>query len=87
MAAYSMNRAAVVAHPLNGSFARNASLHANLDIFWTIDAELETIHIAVHAKAASGWAGVGISEMGGMEGADIVYYEAEVSNTQKHIFT
>ncbi|CAM9950572.1 unnamed protein product, partial [Ectocarpus sp. 4 AP-2014] len=31
--------------------------------------------VAVHAKAATGWAGVGISEMGGMEGADIVFYE------------
>lgn len=64
----------------DGSFyARNISLHANLDIFWTIDAANKTIRVAVHAKAASGWAGVGMSEMGGMEGADILYFETGVS--------
>ena len=61
------------------SYARTASLDADLDIFWTIDDEAETIRVAVHAKAATGWVGFGISEMGGMEGADIVFYEAEVS--------
>ncbi|CBJ30301.1 conserved unknown protein [Ectocarpus siliculosus] len=65
----------------NGSsYARNVSLDTNVDIFWTIDLEAETIRVAVHAKAASGWAGVGISEMGGMEGADIVYYEIATGN-------
>ena len=59
-------------------YARNASLSSNLDLFWTIDSDLGTIRVAVHAKAASGWAGLGMSEMGGMEGADIVYYEAGV---------
>lgn len=64
----------------DGSFyARNVSLHANLDVYWTIDSATEIIRVAVHAKAASGWAGVGISEMGGMEGADILYYETEVN--------
>ena len=63
-------------------YARNASLSSNLDLFWTIDYELATIRVAVHAKAASGWAGLGMSEMGGMEGADIVYYEAEVREWQ-----
>ncbi|CAM9357906.1 unnamed protein product, partial [Ascophyllum nodosum] len=58
------------------SYARNASLGTDLDLFWTIDTDLQTIRVAVHAKAASGWAGFGVSEMGGMEGADIVYYEA-----------
>lgn len=61
------------------SYTRNVSLGANVDIFWTIDTELETLRVAVHAKAASGWAGFGVSEMGGMEGADIVFYEAAVS--------
>lgn len=59
-------------------YARNASLSSDLDLFWTIDSDFATIRVAVHAKAASGWAGLGVSEMGGMEGADIVYYEAEV---------
>ncbi|CAM9357678.1 unnamed protein product, partial [Ascophyllum nodosum] len=58
------------------SYVRNASLGTDLDLFWTIDPDLQTIRVAVHAKAASGWAGFGVSEMGGMEGADIVYYEA-----------
>ncbi|CBJ33480.1 conserved unknown protein [Ectocarpus siliculosus] len=53
------------------SYARNVSLDTNVDIFWTVDLEAESIRVAVHAKAATGWAGVGISEMGGMEGADI----------------
>ncbi|CBJ31144.1 expressed unknown protein [Ectocarpus siliculosus] len=57
------------------SYARNVSLDTNVDIFWTVDLEAEAIRVAVHAKAATGWAGVGISEMGGMEGADIVFYE------------
>ena len=60
------------------SYARNTSLNADLDVYWTIDEEAETIRVAVHAKAAAGWAGVGVSEMGGMEGADIVFYEAAV---------
>lgn len=61
------------------SYARNMSLDANVDVFWTIDDEAETIRMAVHAKSASGWVGVGLSEMGGMEGADILYYETSVS--------
>ena len=64
------------------SYARNVSLDANMDIFWTIDTDLEAIRVAVHAKAASGWAGFGVSEMGGMEGADIVFYEALVSQVE-----
>ena len=61
------------------SYARNVSLDADLDIFWTIDYKAETIRVALHAKDAAGWVGMGISEMGGMEGADIVFYEAAVS--------
>ena len=58
------------------TYTRNASLGTDLDLFWTIDTNLETICVAVHAKTASGWAGLGVSEMGGMDGADIVYHEA-----------
>ena len=63
------------------TYARNVSLDPNLDVFWTIDTEAETIRVAVHAKAATGWAGVGLSEMGGMEGADILFYEVAVSQS------
>lgn len=66
---------------VGSSYARNVSLDADLDIFWTIDYKAETIRVALHAKDASGWVGVGISEMGGMEGADIVFYEAAVRAT------
>ncbi|CAN0057481.1 unnamed protein product [Scytosiphon promiscuus] len=69
-----------VAGDFDGYYARNVSLDANLDVFWTIDTESETIRVAVHAKSASGWVGVGISEMGGMEGADILYYETLTGN-------
>ncbi|CAM9386585.1 unnamed protein product [Ectocarpus sp. 12 AP-2014] len=62
------------------SYARNVSLDPNVDVFWTVDANLGTIKVAVHAKAATGWAGLGVSEMGGMEGADIVYYETGTGN-------
>ena len=66
------------AHKFDPSlYERNASLGTDFDLFWTIT-DLETIRVAVHAKAASGWAGLGVSEMGGMEGADIVYYEVSV---------
>lgn len=60
------------------SYARNVSLDADIDIFWTIDEEAATVRVAVHATAATGWMGLGVSEMGGMEGADIVFYEAAV---------
>lgn len=66
------------------SYARNVSLDADLDVFWTIDDEADTIRVAVHAKAATGWAGVGFSEMGGMEGADIVFYETAVCGWRLH---
>ena len=29
------------------SYARNASLDANMDVFWTIDTDLENIRVAV----------------------------------------
>lgn len=48
------------------SYARNVSLDPNVDVFWTVDANLGTIKVAVHAKAATGWTGLGVSEMGGM---------------------
>lgn len=61
------------------SYTRNNTIHEDTVIYWTVDTESETVRVAVHAKAASGWAGFGFSEMGGMEGSDIVYYEAAVS--------
>ncbi|CAM9653269.1 unnamed protein product, partial [Scytosiphon promiscuus] len=73
--------AASAASDFSGSsYARNVSLDANLDIYWTINIEEETIRLAVNAKSASGWVGVGISEMGGMEGADILYFETSSGN-------
>eukprot|EP00904_Undaria_pinnatifida_P011279 jgi/Undpi1/7281/HiC_scaffold_22.g09754.m1 len=58
------------------SYARNVSLDNKVNIFWTIDTEAATIRLALHAEDASAsWAGVGVSEMGGMEGADLVVYE------------
>lgn len=75
--------ATAVAVDFDGSsYARNASLDADMDIFWTINTDLDTVLVAVHAKAASGWAGFGVSEMGGMEGADIVFYELSVSQAK-----
>ena len=61
-------------------------MDVNMDVFWNIDTDLETIRVAVHAKAAVGWAGFGVSEMGGMEGADIVFYEVSVSQVQHFLF-
>lgn len=61
------------------SYARNVSLDNKVNIFWTIDTEAATIRLALHAEDASAsWAGVGVSEMGGMEGADLVVYETAV---------
>ncbi|CAM9395306.1 unnamed protein product [Sphacelaria rigidula] len=68
------------AQQVNVSYSRNMTLDDNFDFYWTIDTELATIRVAVHAKAATGWAGFGFSEMGGMEGADIIYYEALSGN-------
>ena len=46
-----------------------------LAFHWKIDEAESTINIAVAVKA-TGWVGIGFSEVGGMKGADIVYYEA-----------
>ena len=79
LAASVSGQQSVAAQGFDGTaYSRNVSLDPNLDVFWTVDTEAETIRVAVHAKAATGWVGVGISEMGGMEGADILFYEAEV---------
>lgn len=79
--------AAAAAVNLDGlSFARTASLNANMDVFWTVDKNLKTIRVAVCAKAASGWTGFGVSEMGGMEGADLVFYEVSVIQLQYSLF-
>lgn len=45
-------------------------------IHWTIDDVNDQIHLAM-AVEASGWAAFGISENGGMRGADMVIFEAE----------
>lgn len=48
-------------------------------LHWTIDSDKSTLHIAVAAEA-SGWVGLGFSEMGGMMGSDIVvFFEASGS--------
>ncbi|CAM9538151.1 unnamed protein product, partial [Choristocarpus tenellus] len=59
------------------TYLRSTTLHENMSIYWTIDIDLGTIQLAVHAKGVSGWVGFGVSELGGMEGSDIVYYERE----------
>lgn len=77
----------VVAATFNGtSYARNATLHDNLDIYWTVDTGLGIFRVAVHVTSASGWVGFGFSEMGGMEGSDIVYFESTVRAFSQHIF-
>lgn len=60
------------------SFARSVSLHDDLDLYWTADLVSGIFRLAIHSKTVSGWVGFGISEMGGMEGADIMFYEYEV---------
>lgn len=63
----------------NGSsYKQNATLHDDLDMYWTVDTETDTFRVALRVKTSSGWAGIGFSEMGGMEGSDIVYYETAV---------
>lgn len=74
--------ASVSAQVVDG-FARSAPLSDDLDLYWTADVESEVFRLAVHAKEASGWLGFGVSEMGGMEGADIMFYEAEVRHEKK----
>ncbi|KAL7426091.1 hypothetical protein ACHAXH_000230, partial [Discostella pseudostelligera] len=44
-------------------------------IFWTIDNDSQSIHLALAVHAA-GWAGFGISEAGGMIGSDMALFEA-----------
>jgi hypothetical protein len=44
-------------------------------IFWTIDTDADTIHLAL-AVPATGWVGFGISEAGGMIGSDMALFTA-----------
>ena len=44
-------------------------------LFWTIDNDAQTIHLAV-AVHATGWVGFGISEAGGMIGSDMALFQA-----------
>lgn len=44
-------------------------------IFWTIDNDAQTIHLAA-AVHATGWVGFGISEAGGMIGSDMALFQA-----------
>ncbi|CAM9945358.1 unnamed protein product [Scytosiphon promiscuus] len=75
------DRAVSAADSFDGSsYARNVSIDDNVDMYWTVYRETETIRIAVHAKSESSWVGVGMSEMGGMEGADIWYFESSTGN-------
>ena len=48
-------------------------------LFWTIDNDTQTIHLAL-AVHATGWAGFGISEAGGMIGSDMALFEASSPN-------
>jgi len=48
-------------------------------IFWTIDSDTQTIQLAL-AVRATGWAGFGISEAGGMIGSDMALFEASSPN-------
>jgi len=67
---------------LESSSSNNDTLVEPADgvgLFWTIDAETQTMALAVAARA-TGWVGFGISEAGGMKGADMVVYET-ASNT------
>ena len=59
----------------------NADECNGLLFHWTIDKSKSKIHIAVAVKA-EGWAGIGFSEVGGMKGADIVYYEVSSGEIQ-----
>jgi hypothetical protein len=44
-------------------------------VHWRLDRTAERIYLAVAARA-TGWVGFGISENGGMQGADILLFEA-----------
>jgi hypothetical protein len=45
-------------------------------VLWTVDEDAGLLRLAVAAEA-SGWVGFGISDTGGMRGADIVVFEAQ----------
>lgn len=59
-------------------YAGNVSLSSNPDLFRTNDPDLATIRVGFHVKAVFGWAGLGISEIGGIEGTGIINYEVKV---------
>jgi hypothetical protein len=49
-------------------------------VYWRLDRTAERIYLAVAARA-TGWVGFGISENGGMHGADILLFEATHPDT------
>jgi len=61
----------------NIAFTRSQQLDSDFLLRWTI--EDGQIRIGIEATAA-GWVGFGITEAGGMKGADIVYFEAGSGN-------
>lgn len=62
----------------NGGSSSSATSPAVVALHWTVGTTKSTLRIAVAAEA-TGWVGLGISEMGGMAGSDIVFFEASGS--------
>jgi len=62
------------AYPRSLFLASGTDPASGIALHWRMDDD-EQLHIAVAAKA-QGWVGFGLSENGGMRGADIVYFES-----------
>jgi len=63
-----------------------ADTNNGIALHWRIDEK--RVHVAVAAKA-QGWVGLGLSENGGMRGADIVYFQASDPDkvTDSHVLS
>lgn len=60
---------------LNYSHQKFMGKNDQVSIFWEVDVESEMLKLVV-ASACKGWVGFGISDAGGMKGADMVIFEA-----------
>jgi hypothetical protein len=65
----------------NSLFLESAANNSQgVAVHWRLDRTVERIYLAV-ASRATGWVGFGIGENGGMQGADILLFEATHPDT------
>ena len=58
-------------------FAHTMELAAQMDMYWTVDEEAQTLKVGLDVRQSYGWVGLGIGSNGGMMGADMAVLRKE----------